>query len=427
MRISYYATGKCVTLVYATWAVIHGSIEMSHHATVARNANNVLDAAQAKWKIANDDYLASQHRLDFAQSTINDAGCYIKQYSSFAEQLNIYCLPANSTTRQNQQIESYYGFKIAYKPTDVSTSQRRDSYTEYYYDDVRECSTDSYGNSVCKTVRKQKRRTVYYTVNGITYSHYGTLVSGAGSEVQMGCGLYEHSMHVASRTWLKSDTGMILKDKYNEEQTKIYSSSADIDITIDSTKRPIAEEINSGATNFDDIAAMLLQIIMRQCAELKRNLKQTEYYSNIIAETTQTLPALRDEINRTLQILNAAATFRDGKLAIYQEAEADYQQSLATWLPVIFVPTLVLISFLAIYKDVLKEKFIDTEEVCAPKAKLAIPVALTFSFRSNRHTLPIQDATYAPDYAASTDDPPQAIVLESRTTEQEKNKALTLF
>lgn len=376
MRVSYFGFGVIGTAIYSIWAIVHGSILMSRQGDYKNAANNALNDAKARYEAANSLYLSSEEALTSAEETISNANCYVNQYLAFTIQLIKFCEDSNNPTNPYKILDQKYGIQIFNKPSEQIPTTRQDYDIVYYYTTENQCTANSSGVKTCKDVDVKKSRRDYYTVYGTIYLNYGTVLSGSGSQLYMGCGQYDHGIAISARQWQKSTTGMHLINKYNEQEIRTFASTANVDIKIDNQVRSASNEVATSNTDYNQISTRIVALINQQCNALNSTLKAPSYYSTIATNTIDSLPGLRAEIERTRKIRDQEAAYRDGKKLLYDSADSDYRHELQIWLPVILIPIPVFIILLWCFKEKLENKYFDTQNCCAPSIKVAIPVAL---------------------------------------------------
>lgn len=385
MRIDYYTAGKVVTVIYATWAVIQGSVEMKASANNANSANNALNDATNKWQLANNDHAADVADIQNAKGTISGALCYMQQYPKFLGKINEYCVPAYNALNAQTVLDQKYGVQFTIKHDESATSSRVASVYVSYFCYKQSCTTDAQGYQSCTPVASTCWRWVYYTITKFTYSIHGAQLFGAGSQLSMGCGLLDQGITVAQPVeFLKSSSGVVAVDTYNEKVINYYSSYVNVDVIRDGVISTKKYELDSSSANFPQIAANILYLIELQCDALNNSLKLPGYYNELINSTITKIPGLEAEANRTQQILDAAAKYMSNKKELSDTAEQNYQQSLVIWLNVIFVPTALMILLLRCFKEVLQEKYLDSDIICVcpPLNCPTISAPLTFSSKS---------------------------------------------
>lgn len=389
MRISYCTIGTVGTLTYSLWALVYGSIIMSNSGNISRQAGSELDIAKSRYKFVDDLYTGNITRYAAANSTIDDAGCYVRSYENFIPALNAFCTPATEIANSQSTLEQHYNVKFINKPTEVQQSTRRDWEWEYYKEWDSCASKNSKGE--CSGGYVQKSRKHYYTVYIYITSTYGTLYEGSGTRIAMGCNSFDQSITLRTETYHASTTDVV-RQKYLESETKHYSSKFIIDVKNDDIARTVEKGLDTGTTSYELAARNTLNEIEQQCIAFNRTLKDPMVYMQTISETVALIEKIRTDINTSLEFRDKSALYRDEKQKKFDDVDAIYLYDLSVWLPVFFVPSIILCCCLCICVDDLAKNHIDTGDCCEPSSSEsqdtpaipAIPVAAEVAYSTRR-------------------------------------------
>jgi len=382
---------------YLLGIAITGGMRMTSTGAVKDTAQVGLDDANNKLDVANSHYNTAQNNLAFAQQTIHDATCFTTNYDNFTKQLVTYCNPTFSGNDLSDLIADY-GINIVSIPDTTSQSTR--SVCDWLPITYSCTKYDGNGKSYLSTCTKLQ--CFPYTITTTYLSQYGTTIKGGGSNSQMNCGLYNHGIVVRTTQYLKSDTGVITDDKYDEHKTKTYASQENVDAIIDATLTTSTYEVDRTNINYQAIAASLLSLIASQCQFLANNIKQPPYYQNIVTTTQATIPGLQDQVSITQSIYNNATAFKILKQGIFDTANDNYQSELSLWLPLILAVPAAVGALLYCYESAQTDNKdramydLDKGEPLTfcfkPNAAKSLPIAEVIGVE---HTQPVDQVNYS--------------------------------
>ncbi len=346
MRISKVVFfGSIGTAIYGVWAIVQGSIEMSNVGNSKDYDKQVLDDAINKWNLANNAYQSSEANLTLAQQTIVDAGCYKDQYTSFYNNVTKYCAPPSQTQFPLNALQQAYGLNMQTVADTSQASQRTASYVTCIVLYRTSCSTSNHVRT-CTQTPYTVCTTNYYQIYRTTYSHYGSMISGTGSQVYMNCGVFAQGISALAAEFIKSSAEVVTIDRGHEKKDDYYSSAANVALTIDNVVATTGYELNPSNKNFQAAASSVLALVASQCQTFIAGIKQPIHYQTIANYTATEIPAMQDAVSLSQAALDQATAHRNSKQTLADNSDGSYYQALSTWLPVIFVPTTISIVFL---------------------------------------------------------------------------------
>ncbi len=406
--------GLTVTGIYFVATISYGSIEMRKNCAPAGVAQKDYDSAAKDATTATNAYNTAFANWQAANTKIIDAQCAESYIDEFRNRTAEYChynslekyninLGIIGNTGPTRSISRVYDnivqleadCKFAEDYTQPFCSDNCITWTCARYCDAEDLvcykvTATSSGDICVETRTSYVRRTCWFDRAIDRFDYYGIIASGS-SNLNMPCGQYSHTIDTHADEAINSDitTNVLLQAGKVVQQRREVSHGSMLNFA---SKIPHAntasQPVPTESLSIQFVSAVLLQFIQQQCQSVYNNIQTAPYFAQIKSSTQMQLPRLNEELNNTKQVMQAAQETMNGKKVVLEQASELCNQSLATWLPVILLPSVAMCCMFSCYEEAQKAKnFANTNTLDTDEARCGLPILFS------RPTQPTVDQT----------------------------------
>lgn len=326
--------GWTLVAVYAITMIIAGSIQMSKAKSALDEDAQSVSAEAQKVAQLREDYSKKKHDLEFAEDALPSSQCYASNYADFNQRVGAFCNKNNSI--------AFYNVQIAFRADEIFYTTQIASEQVCTLVPYTQCYPKSGGGTSCSTSLRCSYHTESYTITREIISYNGWMVGGGGYRAEIACSRFSQSVGVESERFVKFTTGAKKLSKTSEQQLDTYSSKVNVKVNHNNTLANLQSiEHPRELSNQTGTILAALDAIKGACLFLNQNLKPPAFYEKIANDTRPLIPGLRNLTEIAKSVLEAQILVYNNAASQNSNAELAYQTSLAIWIPVIIIPTLL--------------------------------------------------------------------------------------